>query len=179
MAKFVITAGHATVDKPDSGATYFGIKESELMAEFRSIVALKLRERGHTVFTDGEGGENQTLNTAIGLIRKHKPDYAIEFHTNAATNPAATGVETISLPKDKGISRQLTNAIARTLELRVRGDMGWIDQSQSARGSLGYVNAGGIIVETFFLSNREDLRKWQEKKWIAAIEVAKLFDNQA
>ena len=76
MTKFVITAGHATVDKPDSGAVYNGVKESELMTEFRNIVALKLRQRGHTVITDGEGAANQTLNTAISLIRNHQPDYA-------------------------------------------------------------------------------------------------------
>ena len=177
MAKLVITAGHATVEKLDSGATYWGVKESELMTEFRNIVATKLRQRGHTVITDGEGTANQPLTKAIDLIRTHKPDYAIEFHTNAAANPAATGVETISLPKDKDISRQISNVISRGLEIRIRGDRGWIDQSQSARGKLGYVNAGGIIAETFFLSNRSDFNKWQEKKWAIAGEIAKLFDN--
>ncbi|WP_323016498.1 N-acetylmuramoyl-L-alanine amidase [Castellaniella sp.] len=178
MAKIVITAGHATVDRPDSGAVYNGRKESEVMTAFRNIVALKLRQAGHEVITDGEGKENQTLNTAIRLIKAHKPDYALEFHTNASTSPAASGVETISLPKDKDISRQISHAISRVLSLRVRGDRGWIDQSQSARGKLGYVNAGGIIVETFFISSRQDLAVWEEKQWLVATEIAKLFDDK-
>lgn len=176
MAKFVITAGHATVDKLDSGAVYNGIKESEIMTEFRNIVALKLRQHGHTVITDGEGTANKTLRSAISLIRINQPVYALEFHTNASSAPTATGVECISLPKDKDVCRQISNAVSRVLELRIRGDRGWIDQSASARGRLGYVNAGGIIVEVFFLSNREDLRKFREKQWLVASAIADVLN---
>ena len=48
---------------------------------------------------------------------------------------------------------ELAQLVAGVLGTRVRGDAGWIDQSKSARGRLGYVNAGGVILETFFISN--------------------------
>ena len=50
-------------------------------------------------------------------------------------------------------AQALAQAVATALSTRVRGDAGWIDQGQSARGRLGYVNAGGVILETFFISN--------------------------
>ena len=46
----------------------------------------------------------------------------------------------------------------------LRRDKGWIGQEASARGRLGYVSAGGIIVELFFLSNPNDYAAWQAKK---------------
>ena len=51
------------------------------------------------------------------------------------------------------------------------GDGGWIDQSQSARGRLGFVQAGGMIVELFFLTNTADLAAWDARKWLAATAV--------
>jgi N-acetylmuramoyl-L-alanine amidase len=34
------------------------------------------------------------------------------------------------------------------------------------------VQAGGIIVELFFISNADDLRRYEEKKWILGRKVA-------
>lgn len=93
---FVITAGHSNVDP---GAVAQGEKESALMADLRNIVALKLRQLGHKVVTDGEGKDNQPLSSALKL----KGDLAVELHTNAAANPKATGVEVLALPKHKAI----------------------------------------------------------------------------
>ena len=58
---------------------------------------------------------------------------------------------------------------------RLRGDNGWIDQSQSARGSLGYINAGGLIVELEFISNDDKLKTFNEKYWLAAKAVAEVI----
>ena len=66
-------------------------------------------------------------------------------------------VECISIPKDKELCQRLSNATTETTKSKVRGDNGWIDQSKSASGKLGFVEAGGVIVELFFLSNKEDL----------------------
>ncbi len=56
--------------------------------------------------------------------------------------------------------------------LRLRGDAGWIDQTQSARGRLGYVARGGMVVEVFFLSNIRDLGMYQARKWLVASAIA-------
>lgn len=165
----VLTAGHSNTDP---GAVANGATEAALMTELRNITAKKLRDLGHTVHTDGEGSVNKSLNDALSLIKSRRPDVALELHMNAAGNAAATGVETISLPKDKALAQRLSAAVGGVLGIRLRGDKGWIDQSQSARGSLGYINAGGLILETAFISNPGDLKATQDKLWLVATAIA-------
>jgi N-acetylmuramoyl-L-alanine amidase len=169
---FTVTAGHS--DK-DPGAVYFGFSEEELMQELRDLVALKLQDKGHQVITDGARGTNESLLKAIRLILGSA--VAIELHTNAATNPTASGVEVVALPKDKALAQALAQSIANTLGLRVRGDGGWIDQSSTQRGRLGFVANGGLVIETFFLSNARDLAVYQTKKWLVAQAIADVLDT--
>ena len=169
--KFTVTAGHS--DK-DPGACANGYKEADLAVWLRDIVASKLRQLGHTVIEDGVDGQNQPLNTAISLIKGS--DKAIEIHFNAAS-ASAKGVETISLPKDKALSQELSQAIAEVLETSVRGQNGWIDQSQSHRGKLGYVSAGGIIVEIAFITNPVEMAMYESRKWLVASAIARVLDE--
>ena len=165
MGTYVVTAGHSN---SDPGAVANGRKEAEIACDMRNMIASKLRELGHSVITDGAGAVNQPLKVAISLAKQGR---AIEIHCNAASNPAATGVECISLPKHKELCQRLSNAIAATTKDNVRGDNGWIDQSKSARGKLGFVEAGGVIVELFFLSNKGDLERYEQVKWMVASAI--------
>ena len=97
MGTFVVTAGHSNTDP---GAVANGHKESDIACDMRNMIASKLRALGHKVFTDGDGKENQPLSQAIKLVSN---GLAIEIHCNAASNPAASGVECISLPKHKAL----------------------------------------------------------------------------
>lgn len=163
-----VTAGHGG---NDPGAVADGYTERDLMTELRDIVALKLRAAGHRVTTDGGAGLNLPLADAIRRIAGS--DVAIELHTNAAVNPAARGVEVISLPAQAPRARRVAAAIAGVMESPLRGDRGWIDQSMSARGRLGFVNAGGMVVEVFFLSNPEELARYRARYWLIASAIAR------
>ena len=165
--KVTVTAGHGG---NDPGATYSGFNERDLMTELRDIVALKLRDKGVEVSTDGLKGQNLPLADALSLV--YGRDVAIELHTNAAESTSATGVEVIALPSHKHIAQKIAKSIADVLSLRLRGEKGWIDQSRSARGKLGFVSKGGMIVEVFFLSNPYDLAVYQSKKWLVAQAIA-------
>lgn len=162
-----VTAGHGASDPGAVART--GETESALMTALRDIVASKLRALGHQVNTDGAPGENLPLAQAMKLIPGS--DVAIELHTNAAENPAARGVEVIGPPDRKELARTIARRIGHVLEIPVRGAGGWIDQSQSARGRLGYVRAGGLVVEVFFLSNPAELAAYQAKKWLVASAI--------
>ena len=116
MSTYTVTAGHGAADP---GAVRDGITERDLMTELRDIVAVKLRAEGHTVRTDGGRGINLPLTMALQLIRGSAA--AIELHTNAATNPAATGVEVISLPAQAAQARAVARGIAGVLGIPVRG----------------------------------------------------------
>lgn len=166
--KFTITAGHGAGDP--GAVAKSGETEAALMTELRDIVAVKLRLMGHQVKTDGARWQNLPLVHALTLVPGS--DVAIELHTNAFTTPSAGGVEVISLPAKVDLARTLARRIAHTLEIPVRGAGGWIDQSQSARGRLGFVRAGGLVVETFFISNPEELARYQDRKWLVASAIA-------
>lgn len=167
MKPITVTAGHS----PSSpGASYQGVQEHEIMTTLRDIVLSKLQVRGLPVRGDGARGVNQPLALALHLVAGSS--VALELHTNASTNPAARGVEVISLPRDKALAQRLAAAMAAVLEEPLRGDKGWIGQEASARGRLGYVASGGLIAEVFFLSNPEALAKYQARNWRVASAVA-------
>jgi len=67
------------------------------------------------------------------------------------------------LPKDKKLAQDLSKAVADVFGSRLRGDNGWIDQSQSARGKLGFISNGGFIVELGFISNEAELAQFNAK----------------
>ncbi|WP_104470351.1 N-acetylmuramoyl-L-alanine amidase [Acinetobacter indicus] len=165
-----VTAGHSN---NDPGAVNGKIKESELVTNFRNAVAFYLREAGLQVKTDGTGTKNDPLSAAVKLIQGSS--VAVEFHMNAAASKQANGIETIALPKDKKLAQDLSKAVADALGSRLRGDNGWIDQSKSARGRLAYVNAGGLIVELGFISNEDELARFNARYWVAAKAVAKVL----
>lgn len=165
-----VTAGHSN---SDPGAVNGKIKESELVTNFRNAVAFYLREAGIATKTDGTSTRNDPLSSALKLIKGSS--VAVEFHMNAAASKQANGIETIALPRDKKLAQDLSAAVASALGSRLRGDNGWIDQSKSARGSLAYINAGGLIVELGFISNEAELAAFQSRYWIAAKAVAKVL----
>lgn len=165
-----VTAGHSN---KDPGAVNGKYKEAELVRNFRNAVAFYLREAGIQYKTDGVGATNQNLNAAIKLIKGSS--VAVEFHMNAAASKQANGVETIALPKDKKLAQELSKAVADAFGSRLRGDNGWIDQSQSARGKLGFISNGGLIVELGFISNEEELFQFNARYWSAAKAVAKVL----
>ncbi|MBE9400964.1 N-acetylmuramoyl-L-alanine amidase [Acinetobacter albensis] len=165
-----VTAGHSN---KDPGAVNGKFKEAELVSQFRNAVAYYLREAGIQYKTDGVGTLNQDLNSAIKLIKGSS--VAVEFHMNAAASKQANGVETIALPKDKKLAQELSKAVADAFGSRLRGDEGWIDQSQSARGKLGFISNGGLIVELGFISNEAELAQFNAKYWTAAKAVAMIL----
>ncbi len=162
-----VTAGHSNVDP---GAVSGKFKEAELVTNFRNAVAYYLKSSGISIKTDGVGTTNNPLASAIKLIKGSS--VAVEFHLNAAGSGQANGIETIALPKDKKLAQDLSKAVAAALGSRLRGNEGWIDQSQSARGKLGFISNGGLIVELGFISNEDEISRFNARYWLAAKAVA-------
>lgn len=163
----LLSAGHSNADP---GAVANGVKESDIAVEARNIVRHKLEATGYPAVSDGSGKDNLPLAQAVRLIAGKT--LAVEFHCNASVNPLAGGVECISLLSLRDESQKISSAIAVAMDIKLRGEKGWIDQTKSARGRLAFVAAGGIIVELFFLSNPAELKTWQEKKWLICQAIA-------
>ena len=166
----VITAGHSN---NDPGAVNGSFNEAVHVTKVRNALAHILREAGYTVLTDGVGDINEPLPATIKLVKG--ADIALELHCNAAANKTATGVETIALPKQKAVAQDISAAVAKVYGFKLRGENGWIDQSQSHRGKLGYVSAGGMILELGFLSNDADMKVMENNFWKAARAIAEVI----
>lgn len=165
--KILVSAGHGGASP---GASYFGHTEAALMLELRNYVAMRLLERGHAVMQDGGDHENLPLPEAVKLVKGM--DVAIELHTNALPGGGGSGVEVVSLPKHKAQAQKLARAIGRALSIPVRREGGWMRQEDTPHGSLAFVRAGGMVVEVFFLSNKDELDRYLRSKHDVAEAIA-------
>lgn len=173
-----VTSGHSNTGKIDSGAvtTVNGklIKEADLAVKLRNAILHYLQQdKEITTRCDGYGQVNLELKEAIKLIKGS--DVSLEVHFNSSTNKTANGVECIALPKDKALAQKLSAAVSKVTGSLLRGVGGFITQEDSARGKLGYVSAGGCILEVAFLSNSSELQTFEEKYWLIAKEVAQVL----
>jgi N-acetylmuramoyl-L-alanine amidase len=162
-----ISAGHSTTDP---GAVAFGRTEADIVEDFRNILSKCLSDLKISHVVDGRSDENVPLKNAIKEARRHK--ISIEFHCNASANPSATGVEILCAPKDNALADKMCKAIAAGLSITNRGVKA-ANSGQHHR--LGFVDAGGMIVELFFLSNRNDLAAYDQRKWQIARALAKIL----
>lgn len=176
MTTFVITAGHDSVKDPGAVSSLNGVlhKEAVLMSSLRNIVRFYLEKVGHNVVTDGAGSTNMVLREAIALIPKGT--VAIELHTNAASAKSAKGVEVIGNPKHKTLCMEIAGEISKAMEIPLRRDKGFFEYSKVGR-TLGFCKAGGIIVETFFISNDDELQTYLNKEWVIGRSIARAIHN--
>lgn len=163
-----ISAGHSD---SDPGAVGSGHTEADIVTKFRDMVADELD--GRVKFdTDGIRGQNLPLKQAIDMAARH--DVAVEFHLNAFSNPAATGVETLG--GDMALGEALCEAISDTLGIANRGAKG---ETSGQHSRLGFVSrGGGIIVELFFITNKQDIAAYYRHKTALAQAVARVLIDE-
>ncbi|MDO4708245.1 MAG: N-acetylmuramoyl-L-alanine amidase [Pseudomonadota bacterium] len=165
-----LSAGHSNTDP---GAVANGLKEADVAVEFRNMVAHYLRDMGIPHAADGGGKTNLPLGRAAKLAAAYA--IAVEFHCNAAANPAATGAEVLSGTTAFTLADKLSTAIASALGIRNRGAK---PENAGQHSRLAFVRAGGLIVELFFLTNPEDVATYAQRKWLAAKAVAKVLAEE-
>lgn len=172
MSKYTrvfISAGHGA---GDPGATAQGRTEAGIVLEFRDMVAHYLNDFSIPFARDGARGENLALRDSVKMF--NFDDLAIEFHLNAASSQAS-GVETLSAPKDYAFCTKLCNVIALRLNTKNRGAK---PENSGQHSRLAFVKAGGIICELFFITSLSDLAAYDEVKWLLARDVAELIKSE-
>jgi len=162
-----ISAGHS---ETDPGAIGSGYTEADIALEFRDMLADELR--GKVVFAkDGDRGTNLPLGEAWRMAKTR--DVAVEIHCNAFTNPAATGVETLSAREHYSLGEALCKAVTDTLGIANRGAKG---ESSGQHSRLAFISRGnGIILELFFITNPDDVAAYQRHKTALAQAVARVL----
>lgn len=180
MKTIFLSAGHSDSD-PGAVATFLSdsgnrivVKESDVALDFRKMVALYLERAGITFGTDGQDGVNLPLSMAAKMGRDY--NIAVEFHCNASDNATATGAEVLSAKDNKDLAGDISSAIANALGIKDRGAK---PENAGQHHRLAFVQAGGLIVELFFLSNPADRAAYAAKKWVAARDVANVLIEHA
>lgn len=166
-----ISAGHGGGDK---GAVGFGLAECDIAREFRNIVSFYLMRDKVKHELDGGGTDNLPLREVIKRTKVHK-GLEVEFHCNAGP-PAATGCEVLCAPKDNVVADKICKALSEQLQIRNRGVK---PENAGQHSRLAFVQAGGMIVELFFISNEKDLAAYQARKWLAGRAVAAILKEHA
>lgn len=171
MKSVFLSAGHSGTDP---GAVANGRREADIAVEFRNIVSFYLLRAGVPHELDGHGTQNLPLREAVQKARRHP--IGVEFHCNAAASPAARGVETLSAPDDMALAGRICKAIGDVLMIRNRGAK---PENAGQHHRLAFVQAGGIIVELFFITSKDDLAAYDERKWLAGKAVADVLIAEA
>lgn len=162
----LLSAGHSNLDP---GAIAQGRREADIAVEFRNLVSFYLTRYDVEHETDGKGTENYPLGEAVKRARLH--NVAVEFHCNAGPI-SATGAEALSDADDARLAAKLSRAVAEGLGIRDRGAK---PENAGRHHRLAFVQAGGIILELFFLTSRADLLAYYDRKWVAARNVAEVL----
>ena len=171
MRSIFVSAGHSDTDP---GAVAWRRREADIAVEFRNMTAFYLQRAGVPHDLDGSGTANLPLREAAARAKRHP--IGVEFHCNAAANRTATGAECLSAPKDAALAGRISAAIAGALGIRNRGAK---PENAGQHHRLAFVQAGGIIVELFFLTNPDDLAAYDARKWLAARAVADVLIEAA
>lgn len=161
-----ISAGHS---ETDPGAVAFNRREADIAVEFRNIVSFYLQRDKIPHELDGFGTTNMPLNLVVKRSRRHT--LSIEFHCNAGP-PSATGVEVLCAPKDNRIAAKICAILSTAFGIRNRGVK---PENAGQHRRLAFIQAGGLVVELFFISNKKDLAAYDAKKWVAARDVAQIL----
>lgn len=171
MRDIFISAGHSDTD---SGAVNQESKEANIVREFRDLVGIHLAYEGVKYSSDGGFGVNLPLREAVKLITSKA--IAVEFHLNASTNKTATGVETLSSPVLFRLGNSLCSAVSSRLGIRNRGAK---PENSGQHSRLAFVQAGGLILELFFISNDMDIEAYNKNKHELAKDVALILIKEA
>lgn len=162
-----LAAGHSD---SDPGAVANGTTEARIVLKLRDLIAGGWLSNNVVYAKDGARGENLPLRSAITLAKKH--DVALELHCNAAT-PQASGVETINNPETDELAAKLCEVVSRELGIPNRGVK---RPSYTRHSRVGFVDdGGGVLLELFFLTNKDDLAKYEAKKLAVAEAIARVL----
>lgn len=175
--RIFISAGHSNKIGRDRGASSeFGI-EGVLMVEFRDLLNRELQKLGICPILDKD---DSILQDTINYFRKltSNNDIILDFHLNSSSNKDSNGTETIiaglkTTDIEKNLGKEINDIIVKTLGTRNRG----VKTDVQLGRTLGFFKITGhnILPEFCFISNKEDMEKYQKYKFALATEMAKVI----
>lgn len=179
--KVYLSAGHSNVKGKDQGAEGNGYIEGVLAVEFVELLKAALISKGATPVVDKYSNVLADTMSAFKNLVGTK-DLAIDIHWNAAT-PQATGTEIIipgragvneASSYEKSLGTSMSSLIADTLSIKNRGVK---TEKDTARKTLGWMRipCENILIEMCFISNKDDMKRYQDNKVALADKMADLI----
>lgn len=177
MAIFV-SAGHNPKGiKVDPGAVGNGFHEADLAVEFRNLVVVELNKKNIKVITDND---DERLGDYLKRIQTGNGSVVVEYHFDAAATSTATGSTSLigndADRLDKAFAQELVDSTSKYLGIKNRGVK---TEAESHRGSLGLMREQGTValLEICFISNPDDLEKYEQNKMSLAHKIAEILER--
>ena len=179
-----ISAGHNPNGiKKDPGAVGNGYKEADLAVEMRNLTAEELKKDTSLKITTDK--DDERLADYLKRIQTGSGSVVLEYHFDASENISATGTTVLigndADRLDKAFAKELVDKTAEVLKIKNRGVK---TEADSHRGKLGLMREQGIValLEICFISNKDDVKSFQNNKKQLAKELAliiKKYENVA
>lgn len=182
-----ISAGHSNNPKRDRGAAGNGQIEGVIAARFRNKILNNINKKGYSVMADPD---DTTLSDSIKYFtgKTNEKTILLDIHLNAAT-PKAKGTETLipgTYTKEElriaaGLSEIVSNVMGIPLRGVTDGKKGVKTELDSHHGKLGWMRIAGIniLMELFFISNADEVKKFLEVEDILAEQIADYLVEQS
>lgn len=169
---FNINYGHTLIGA-DTGAGGNGRREEVLTRELGRAVTNIFRQYGHIVYecyVDNANTLRESLNVQCRQCDSHKVDFNIPIHFNAAVNPNGNGTEIFTykcrnIPQARKVLENM-NKLGYT-------NRGIKDGTELAL--IGSTNDETIYIETCFITNKDDMDRYDTDK--VARAICNAFDS--
>lgn len=142
------------------------LSEIKCCTDINGYLVPYLKAAGHEVIECNDATYPDYVS-ATKLANKYNLDLVISLHCNSATSGKANGTEVLYYT-----GNEKTKKVAATLSEAISNAIGTQNRGAKARGDLYILNctkAPAVLIECFFVSNRDDCSKYNPKKIASAI----------
>ncbi|SDO88508.1 N-acetylmuramoyl-L-alanine amidase [Clostridium gasigenes] len=175
MAVYTVDFGHC-LSGSDTGAGGNGLREEVLTRRIGNLVVQGLIAKGHIAYPiqlESANSVAQSLNYRVDKIKRIEPVQSISIHINAG---GGTGVEVWGDNLCKDMCNRICSNIATGFDMDNRGFKNGCE-SLALVGLYGSASIPALLVECFFIDNKEDCNKLNIQKYADCIVAGIL--NQA
>lgn len=151
------------------GATGY-LDEASCNIEMYNALKPLLIKAGHTVF-DCSSKVKPDYKSSTVLANTHDLDLLISLHLNSSDKPSANGTEVLYYPSNEtgqAYAEKISAMISSDLQTKNRGA-----KPEDEVYIISQTKATCVLIESLFVSNKEDSQKYDPKK--IALAIAKVF----
>lgn len=177
--KVAIDMGHNLPQAKDTGATYNNQTEDYYTMEIGLRLKSILEQNGIMVINTTPSADSitssvkESLDRRIDVANQNNVDLFLSIHLNSASNTSASGVETwIKDDNSRRIAEKISSNISSSIGIPDRGAKVSSNSHQGDLYVLKNSDVNAVLLECFFLSNQDDVEKYNVDKVANAIARA-------